>query len=78
MKVSKEKGILHLDLHGISHEDAEIEVQDFCLRYQDQLPLNIICGNSAQMIKIAKNALEENNISYDSPRYGILRIHSFN
>ena len=74
MKVSKEKGILHLDLHGISHIDAEIEVQDFCLRYQDQLPLNIICGNSAQMIKIAKNALQILNIGFDEPRYGIVRV----
>jgi hypothetical protein len=74
MKVSKEKGILHLDLHGISHIDAEIEVQDFCLRYQDQLPLNIICGNSAQMIKIAKNALQILNIEFDEPRYGIVRV----
>ena len=74
MKVSKEKGILHLDLHGISHVDAEIEVQDFCLRYQDQLPLNIICGNSAQMIKIAKNALQILNIEFDEPRYGIVRV----
>ena len=57
MKVSKERGILHLDLHGISHLDAGIEVRDFCFRYQDQLPLNIICGNSAQMIKIAKDEL---------------------
>jgi hypothetical protein len=74
MKVFKEKGILHLDLHGISHEDAEIEVQDFCLRYQDQLPLNIICGNSVQMIKIAKNALHILNIEFDEPRYGIVRV----
>jgi len=74
MKVSKERGILHLDLHGISHAEAKIEVQDFCLRYQDELPLNIICGNSAQMIKIAKDALSSIDVICDEPRYGIVRV----
>jgi len=74
MKVSKERGILHLDLHGISHLDAEIEVQDFCLRHQDLLPLNIICGNSAQMIKITKKALLSIDAICDEPRYGIVRV----
>ena len=74
MKVSKERGILHLDLHGISHLDAGIEVRDFCFRYQDQLPLNIICGNSAQMIKIAKDELLSMDAIYDEPRYGIVRV----
>ena len=74
MKVSKERGILHLDLHGVSHVDADIEVKDFCLRYQDQLPLNIICGNSSQMIKITKHALSSIDVICDEPRYGILRV----
>jgi hypothetical protein len=67
-----------LDLHGVSHQEAKIEVIDFAFRFQEELPLKVICGNSSIMINLAKNALEENNISYDSPRYGILRIHSFN
>jgi hypothetical protein len=74
MKVSKERGILHLDLHGISHLDAGIEVRDFCFRYQDQLPLNIICGNSTQMIKIAKDELLSMDAICDEPRYGIVRV----
>ena len=74
MKVSKERGILHLDLHGISHLDAGIEVRDFCFRYQDQLPLNIICGNSAQMIKIVKDELLSMAAMCDEPRYGIVRV----
>ena len=78
MKVIKEKGITSLDLHGVSHQEAKIEVIDFAFRFQEELPLKVICGNSSIMINLAKNALEENNISYDSPRYGILRIHSFN
>ena len=78
MKVIKENGITSLDLHGVSHQEAKIEVIDFAFRFQEELPLKIICGNSSAMINLAKNALEENNISYDSPRYGILRIQSFN
>ena len=78
MKVIKENGITSLDLHGVSHQEAKIEVIDFAFRFQEEFPLKVICGNSSIMINIAKNALEENNISYDSPRYGILRIHSFN
>ena len=74
MKVSKERGILHLDLHGIAHADVKIEVQDFCLRYQEELPLNIICGNSAQMIKITKDALSSIDVMCDEPRYGIVRV----
>ena len=78
MKVIKENGITSLDLHGVSHQEAKIEVIDFAFRFQEELPLKVICGNSSIMINLAKNALEENNISYDSPRYGILRIQSFN
>ena len=78
MKVIKENGITSLDLHGVSHQEAKIEVIDFAFRFQEELPLKVICGNSSIMINLAKNALEESNISYDSPRYGILRIHSFN
>jgi len=78
MKVIIENGITSLDLHGVSHQEAKIEVIDFAFRFQEELPLKVICGNSSTMINLAKNALEENNISYDSPRYGILRIHSFN
>ena len=74
MKVSKERGILHLDLHGIANSEAKIEVQDFCLRYQDELPLDIMCGNSAQMIKIAKDALSSIHVMCDEPRYGIVRV----
>lgn len=77
MKVIKENGITSLDLHGISHQEAKIEVIDFAFRFQNEIPLKIICGNSIKMINIAKNALDESNISYDSPRYGILRIYSF-
>tara|TARA_B100001113_G_C20860869_1_gene513930 strand:+ start:382 stop:615 length:234 start_codon:yes stop_codon:yes gene_type:complete len=74
MKVFLEKGILHLDLHGIKHNDVDNEILDFIFQHQDQLPLIIICGNSNKMIEIASNCLKNVNIEFSSPRFGILRI----
>ena len=74
MKTFLERGITHLDLHGVKHQDASNEVLDFIYQYQDQLPLIIICGNSNKMIEIASNILSLSNIEFSSPRFGILRI----
>ena len=74
MKTFLERGITHLDLHGVKHQDASNEVLDFVYQYQDQLPLIIICGNSNKMIEIASNILSLSNIEFSSPRFGILRI----
>ena len=52
MKIFIEKGISHLDLHGIKHNDVDNEILDFIFQHQDQLPLIIICGNSNKMIEI--------------------------
>ena len=74
MKTFLERGITHLDLHGVKHQDASNEVLDFVYQYQDQLPLIIICGNSNKMIEIASNTLQQSNIEFSSTRFGILRI----
>ena len=74
MKTFLERGITHLDLHGVKHQDASNEVLDFVYQYQDQLPLIIICGNSNKMIEIASNILQKSNIEFSSPRFGIIRI----
>jgi len=74
MNIFVEKGITHLDLHGEKHESVYEIVIDFIYRYQDQIPLIIICGNSNKMINLTLNALKKNNIKGSSPRYGILRI----
>jgi len=78
MNVFEERGITHLDLHGVRHKDVESEVLNFTYQYQDLLPLIIICGNSNKMIDIASNALISSNISYSSPRFGIIRIEGIN
>ncbi|MEK9780890.1 MAG: hypothetical protein VW894_02495 [Gammaproteobacteria bacterium] len=74
MNVFEEKGITHLDLHGEKHKFVAEIVIDFIYRYQDKIPLIIICGNSNKMIDLVLSVLKENNIKGSSPRYGILRI----
>ena len=74
MNVFEEKGITHLDLHGEKHEFVSEIVIDFIYRYQDKIPLIIICGNSNKMIDLVLGVLKENNIKGSSARYGILRI----
>ena len=74
MKVFKENGITHLDLHGIRHNDVNNEVIDFTYQYQSEIPLLVICGNSNKMIEIVKDSLESHSIMFSMPRFGIIRI----
>ena len=74
MKVFEERGITHLDLHGTKHQDVSSEVLNFIYQYQELLPLVIICGNSNKMISIVKSVLVGKEISFSSPRFGIIRI----
>ena len=74
MNVFEEKGITHLDLHGVRHHDAADEVIDFVYQYQSKLPLIIICGNSNRMIAIVENSFNSNSIMFSKPRFGIIRV----
>ena len=74
MKVFKERGITHLDLHGIKHQDVDDEVKDFIFQYQHLLPLIIICGNSNKMIELVSQSLNTSDIVFSSPRFGVIRI----
>ena len=74
MAIFKERSITHLDLHGIKHQDVDVEVRDFIFQYQDQLPLIIICGNSNKMIELVSHSLKTSDIMFSSPRFGIIRI----
>ncbi len=49
MNVFLENGITCLDLHGERHHDVPDISIDFVYRYQTELPLLIICGNSQRM-----------------------------
>ena len=74
MKISKENGITHLDLHGVRHHDVSDDVIDFVYQYQNEIPLMIICGNSNRMIEIVEEALNTNSIVFSMPRFGIIRV----
>ena len=74
MAIFKERGITHLDLHGIKHQDVDVEVRNFIFQYQDLLPLIIICGNSNKMIELVSQSLKTSDIMFSSPRFGIIRI----
>ena len=74
MKIFIERGITHIDLHGVKHKDVDNEILDFIYQNQDKLPLIIICGNSNKMIKIVSIALKKVDIKFSSPRFGIMRI----
>ena len=47
-----------LDLHGIKHGQVDRIVENFVLLNQDQIPLEIICGNSQRMIDLVLLVLE--------------------
>ena len=74
MKIFIERGITHIDLHGVKHKDVEDEILDFIYQNQDKLPLIIICGNSNKMIQIVSITLKKVDIKFSSPRFGIMRI----
>ena len=74
MKTFEEKGITHLDLHGVRHGDASSEAIDFVYQYQSKIPLMIICGNSNRMIQIVEDSLNCNSIMFSKPRFGIIRV----
>lgn len=74
MHVFEEKGITHLDLHGLRHQEVEDEVIDFIFQYQSSIPLIIICGNSNKMIEIVGDSLDKQSITFSKPRFGIIRV----
>ena len=77
MAIFEERGITQLDLHGIKHEEVNSEILNFVYQFQDLLPLIVICGNSNKMVEIASKTLTNANITFSSPRFGILRIEGF-
>tara|TARA_Y100001935_G_scaffold90374_1_gene75034 strand:+ start:754 stop:987 length:234 start_codon:yes stop_codon:yes gene_type:complete len=74
MTIFIDRGITHLDLHGVKHHDVENEVKNFVFQHQHLLPLIIICGNSNKMIELASQTLKKYEIIFSSPRFGVIRI----
>ncbi len=63
-----------LDLHGIKHQDVQILVEDWVLVHQTEIPLRIICGNSARMIQLVDEVLLKHQIEYRMWQYGVIVI----
>ena len=57
-----------LDLHGIKHADVQLLVEDWVLVHQTEVPLRIICGNSAKMIQLVDEVLTCLLYTSPSPR----------
>ena len=55
-----------LDLHGTKHEDVEEIVENFILLHQDEMPLEIIYGNSVPMYDLVKSVLLRMGLSHTS------------
>ena len=66
MKTFIENHLLNLDLHGVRHADVKDIVEDFVLTNQDEIPLIVICGNSAKMIEIVSSTLTSFPTTSDS------------
>ena len=53
-----------LDLHGITYAEVEVLVEDYVLRNQNYLPLQIITGNSNGMKNRVTKCLKEQGFTY--------------
>lgn len=66
-----------LDLHGIKHEDVDSLVEEFVLARQEEMPLEIIYGNSHVMRNLVTACLDrlqaDYNDGYQNP-YGRLLV----
>ena len=64
-----------LDLHGIRHYQVARMVENFVLLNQDQIPLEIICGNSQRMIDLVISVLDRIGCeNYERIDYGTIMI----
>jgi len=63
-----------LDLHGIRHHEVDILVENFVYENQNYTPLIIVCGNSAEMIRLVEEKLNAIGSIHNQSRYGIIMI----
>ena len=54
-----------LDLHCTKHEDVVSKVEEFILFHQDEMPLEIIYGNSEAMRELVEGCLKEIGFTYN-------------
>ena len=64
-----------LDLHGIKHRDVDIKVENFILLNQEQIPLEIVCGNSQRMIDLVTSTLDRIECKdFDQVQFGTIIV----
>tara|TARA_B100000029_G_scaffold261167_1_gene257483 strand:- start:387 stop:626 length:240 start_codon:yes stop_codon:yes gene_type:complete len=64
-----------LDLHGIKHQEVDRMVENFLFLNQDDVPLEIVCGNSQRMIDLVLEVLKRVECQeHDHTRFGTLII----
>jgi len=64
-----------LDLHGIKHRDVDIKVENFILLNQEQIPLEIVCGNSQRMIDLVTSTLDRIECEdFDQVQFGTIIV----
>lgn len=63
-----------LDLHGVRHSEVDLLVENFIYMNQNEMPLEIICGNSAKMIQLVKNVTDRLGCEVHSYRYGSVTV----
>ena len=64
-----------LDLHGIKHEEVDRMVDNFLFLNQDDIPLEIVCGNSQRMIDLVLEVLRRVECQeYEQIRFGTVII----
>lgn len=66
---TKHQVVNELDLHGVKHGEVYVLVEDFILKYQENLPLNIITGNSYKMKKIVIDVINKHRFNYSEGDY---------
>ena len=60
-----------LDLHGKTHSEAEILVDEFIIKNIDKLPVEVITGNSIDMLDVLKKIVSSHDLK-------IIPSNSFN
>ena len=74
---SQSKPSITLDLHGVRHQEVAEKVENFVFIHQDQMPLEIIYGNSTIMRQLVVTCLKRMGTSYNNGyknQYGRLLI----
>ena len=53
---------MSLDLHGCSHNEAEIMIDEFIIRNIEKLPLEVITGNSVDMLEVLRKIVANHKL----------------